>query len=235
MHRDDEPGDAAGAAPVAVGSPDGVSTTRLELYWVPLGAGQHVVRWCGRAYEGLRALAERRERRDLYHAALVAETPHGRVTVEVAPVVDGDAAARGVVASGPVGSRLLGRFRIFRYEVRRWSGGVIPDLRFAVASPVTVATDPAVVRAALDVLADVPDPVWGRDELRAGEMWNSNSVIAWVVTSVGLLDRVGTPPPRGRAPGWDAGVRVARRAAALPVTRPGRADRPRRAAARAPG
>ena len=36
-------------------------------------------------------------------------------------------------------------------------------------------------RRILDLVAEVPTPVWGRDELRTGEMWNSNSVIAWLI------------------------------------------------------
>jgi hypothetical protein len=68
------------------------------------------------------------------------------------------------------------------------------------------------VRAVLAALALVPTPVWGRDELGAGEMWNSNSVVSWVLTTVGLLEPAGAPPHGGRAPGWDAGVVVAHRA-----------------------
>jgi hypothetical protein len=54
-------------------------------------------------------------------------------------------------------------------------------------------------------------PVWGRDELNAGEMWNSNSMIAWLIATTGLSTRHLRPPPRGRAPGWHAGLEVARR------------------------
>ncbi len=60
-------------------------------------------------------------------------------------------------------------------------------------------------------MPSVPTPVWGRDELGAGEMWNSNSVIAWVLTRSGLQAKAGQPPHHGRAPGWDAGVTVAAR------------------------
>jgi hypothetical protein len=57
----------------------------------------------------------------------------------------------------------------------------------------------------------VPTPVWGRDELRAGEMWNSNSLISWLIVRSGLeVDSV-HPPPVGRAPGWRAGIVIARR------------------------
>jgi hypothetical protein len=68
--------------------------------------------------------------------------------------------------------------RIFRYEVRRWRGGLIPDVDEAVESPQRLTDDADVARRVLDLVAAVPAPVWGRDELAAGEMWNSNSVIA---------------------------------------------------------
>jgi hypothetical protein len=42
-------------------------------------------------------------------------------------------------------------------------------------------------------------------------MWNSNSIVAWLLTSVGIdADRI-PPPAGGRAPGWAAGITVARR------------------------
>jgi hypothetical protein len=56
----------------------------------------------------------------------------------------------------------------------------------------------------------VPTP-WGRDELRAGEMWNSNSVVAWLIAQTGLDVDAIQPPVGGRAPGWNAGLVVARR------------------------
>ena len=185
----------------------------LDLYWIPLGAGQRVVETSGRIYERLVALAARRPRRDLYHSALVATTAQGRVTIEMAPQPDdGGRRDRGVVAEGAVGSRWLGRLRVFRYEVRQWRDGEIPDLGYAVASPVRVTDDPQRVTEVLDLVALVPTPVWGRDELRLGEMWNSNSVVSWVLTQAGLLDDAGELPRNGRAPGWDAGVAAARRA-----------------------
>lgn len=189
---------------------------RLELYWIPLGAGTsvgaRVVRTSGRLYEAFWALAQRRDRQPVFHTALIAHDPQGSTVVEVAPVPDGDGDAdRGTVGQGPVGLRSLGRFRLFRYEVRRWRDGTVPDLPFAVASPVTLTNDPLVVARTLDLVDLVPTPVWGRDELRAGEMWNSNSVVSWMLARAGLLDGAGEIPDRGRAPGWDAGIRVASR------------------------
>jgi hypothetical protein len=63
----------------------------------------------------------------------------------------------------------------------------------------------------LDLIGQVPTPVWGRDELATGDMWNSNSVIAWVIARSGIDVESIQPPARGRAPGWQAGLVVARR------------------------
>jgi hypothetical protein len=186
----------------------------VDLYWIPLGAGGHCVRFNGRVFEAVAAARRHRARADLYHTALVVELDGDRHAIEVAPSWAGNEAGRGVIATGAVGSRLLGRCRAFRYEVRCWRGGSIPDLAEAVGGPRRVTGDPAVARRLLDVIARVPTPVWGRDELGAGEMWNSNSVVAWLLASVGLPTGRLRPPPSGRAPGWDAGLAVARRVGA---------------------
>jgi hypothetical protein len=44
-------------------------------------------------------------------------------------------------------------------------------------------------------------------------MWNSNSVVAWLPVVSGLSAEAVSPPRSGRAPGWNAGVVVARREA----------------------
>jgi hypothetical protein len=183
----------------------------VNLYWIPLGAGGHCVRFNGRVYEAVMAARARRSPSALYHAALVVDVDGERYTIEVAPSPDGAAASRGVVATGAVGSRYAGRLRLLRYEVRCWRGGSIPDLRYAVGGACRVTSDPAVARRLLDVVADVPTPVWGRDELGTGEMWNSNSVVAWLLTAAGVATDRLQPPRRGRAPGWHAGLEMARR------------------------
>ena len=66
-------------------------------------------------------------------------------------------------------------------------------------------------RRVLEAVPQVPTPVWGRDELRTGEGWNSNSVIAWVLARSGIDAASIRPPAGGRAPGWQAGVDIARR------------------------
>jgi hypothetical protein len=52
---------------------------------------------------------------------------------------------------------------------------------------------------------------WGRDQLRAGDMWNSNSLTAWLLArSDHQTESIG-PPAHGRAPGWHAGLMAAAR------------------------
>jgi hypothetical protein len=184
----------------------------VDLYWIPLGAGGHSVRFNGRLFEAIVAACERRPRRDLYHAALVVSLDGERYVVELAPAFGGRRATRGVVHTGAVGSRHLGWSSLFRYELRCWRGGTIPDLGFAVGGPQTLTTDPYDTRRLLDSVGLVPTAVWGRDELKAGEMWNSNSVIAWLIAHAGICADALQPPAGGRAPGWAAGITVATRA-----------------------
>lgn len=172
-----------------------------DLYWIPLGAGTGgaIVRWSGRLYEALTATIARRPRRDLYHAALLVHTNHTATAIEMAAVWShhGD---RGVVAEGPVGSPILGRSRLFRYEVRAWNGGSIPDLTAAMGDPVRLTNDPQTAKRIVALAAHVPTLTWGRDELHTGDMWNSNSLIAWLLARANLdTDHIG-PPPGGRAP-----------------------------------
>jgi hypothetical protein len=183
----------------------------VDVYWIPLGAGGRSVAFNGRVFEAVHALRERRARCELYHAALVVEVDGERYAVEVAPSPNSDEASRGVVATGPVGSRLLRRWRLFRYEVRCWRGGRIPDLAYAVGGPQRVTGHARAARRVLDLVGAVPTPVWDRDELDAGDMWNSNSVVAWVLARAGLPAERVHPPPHGRAPGWSAGLTVAAR------------------------
>jgi hypothetical protein len=172
------------------------------------------VRLNGRVFEAAAAAVARRPRLDLYHSALVVDVPEGRYAIESAPVRTSDGADRGVVGGGAVGSRFAGRLRIFRYEVRCWRDGVIPDLGEAVESPRRLTDDPVVARRLLELAPTLPFPVWGRDELGVGEMWNSNSVVAWLIARSGIDADGIRPPAGGRAPGWNAGLAVARRAVA---------------------
>jgi hypothetical protein len=183
----------------------------IDLYWLPLGAGGHSVRLNGRVYEAVVARLERRTASDLYHSALEVRVAEGKFVIEMAPVRDGNGSLRGVVAEGPVGSHLARSLRIFRYEIRRWREGAIPDIDEAVDSPQRLSDDPVIAQRMLDLVPDVPTPVWGRDDLQAGEGWNSNSVTSWLIARSGLGVEAVHPPAGGRAPGWHAGLVVARR------------------------
>ena len=126
------------ARSASIGTMQSARTASIDLFWIPLGAGGHLVRFNGRIFEAVAAVREHRRRCDLYHAALIVALDGVRYAIELAPA-------------------------------------------------------------------------WGRDEFRAGKMWNSNSVIAWLVARAGIATDPLGPPPDGRAPGWDAGVVVAQR------------------------
>ena len=184
----------------------------VDLYWLPLGAGGHFVRLNGRLYEAGAALRARRRPSALYHSALEVHLDGDRYVIEMAPVWNEHTPGRGVVAEGAVGSRLAGRRRLFRYEVRCWRDGRIPDVAEAIDSPRRLAADAERAQCVLDMVREVPTPVWGRDEFHTGDMWNSNSVISWLIVQCGLDGEPVLPPPGGCAPGWDAGLVIARRA-----------------------
>jgi hypothetical protein len=186
----------------------------VDLYWLPLGAGGHFVRLNGRVYETVVARLERRRPLDLYHSALVVAVPSGRFVIEQAwPIPNGCGALRGVVAEGPVGLPAARSLRFLRYEIRRWRDGCIADIDEAVDSPQRLSDDRARAQRVLELVPEAPTPVWGRDELGTGEMWNSNSLISWLITRGGLDIEAVRPPAEGRAPGWRAGVLAARRQA----------------------
>jgi hypothetical protein len=182
----------------------------IDLYWLPLGAGGHSVRLNGKVFEWFAARLEHRDRCDLYHSALQVYLLEVRFIVEQAPAW-GEGSRRGVVAEGVVGARALGRFRLFRYEVRSWRQGIIPDIAEAVESPRRLSDEPECAQRLLELAPRVPTPVWGRDELGTGEMWNSNSTVSWLLASSGLDVESIPLPHRGRAPGWKAGITIARR------------------------
>jgi hypothetical protein len=203
-----QPKPTGAAAPTLASAASGAG---IELYWLPLGAGGWFVKLNGRLWEAAHARLEHRRPLDLYHTALVVRVPEGRFVVENCwPIPDADGPSRGVLVDGPVGGRRLGRWRVFRYEVRCWRNGVIADAAEAVASPQLLSDDPAVARRLLALVGSLPSPVWGRDELGTGEMWNSNSVIAWLLARSGLPTDVIRPPAGGGAPGWKAGLITAR-------------------------
>lgn len=189
----------------------GDARTGVDLLWIPLGAGSSVpvVRWNGRIYEAIAARRERRAPKDLYHAALEVGTGGARFVVEMTPAWGSSHSPEGAVASGPVGLRFLGRSSLFRYEVHCWRDGVIPDRAFAVGGPQSLTGDEGVACRILDLAPDFPTAVWGRDEFGTGDMWNSNSLVAWLLSRAGISLGDLAPPRNGRAPGWAAGLAVA--------------------------
>ena len=198
-------------------NPDGLTRASVDLYWLPLGGGDapRLVRWSGRALEALVASHESRRRLDLYHSALEVQLDGDRFVIEMTPVWRDMDPDRGVVCEGPVGLPCLGRSRFFRYEVHRWRSGVIPDVSEAVASPRRVSCDRDMAQQVLDLVPTFPTVTWGRDDLRTGEMWNSNSLISWLLARSGHDTDSVVLPFHGRAPGWSAGLVVAARDVAL--------------------
>ena len=190
----------------------GMDASAIDLYWIPLGAGGHFVRWNGRIYEAIASWRQHRPSRRLYHAALVVTDSRGtQFVIEMAPAWNERSPDRGVVRTGTVGTKRLGRYRAFQYEVRCWRNGRIADVAEAVQSPNRISTDPRQVNTLLDLVITVPPLTWGRDELGSGDMWNSNSLVAWLLARSGHDIRAIRPPSGGRAPGWNAGLALAAR------------------------
>lgn len=186
-------------------------TAWVDLYWLPVGAGGWFVRRSSHLYELWSARREHRAPADLYHSGLMVGLDGTTYAVEMGPVWNVPDTDRGVLVEGPVGASGLGRLRAFRYELRCWPGGRIPDIEEAVDSPVRVAADAPGATAVLDVLRQVPALTWGRDELGAGDMWNSNSAVSWALARTGHRMDAIEPPRGGRAPGWAAGLVLAER------------------------
>ena len=184
------------------------SPASLDLYWIPLGAGDPlpIVRWNGRLYEAFTSRRHHRQAGALYHAALEVVADQARYVIEMAPAWRGGTHDRGAVVQGPVGARWLGRSRYFRYEVRRWRDGAIPDRQYAVGGAQRLAVDFDTCDLVLRLVDSVPAATWGRDEQHLGDMWNSNSLIAWLLARSGLDLTTIRPPSEGRAPGWSAGL-----------------------------
>jgi len=194
-----------------------VTDSWTDLYWLPVGAGGRFVRWNSRAYELVVAAHQHRRPDDLFHAALQVRLEGTTYCVEMGPVWNVSAADRGVIREGPVGARRLGVLRAFRYEVRCWPDGLIPDLAEAPLPAHRVSQEPSQVASVLRVLRQVPALTWGRDELRSGDMWNSNSLVSWALARTGHDMRRIAPPEGGRAPGWRAGLVLAERQGAFPL------------------
>jgi hypothetical protein len=191
-----------------VRSPDSGDPRRgVDLDWLPLGVRGRWLRIAGRVYETISAWQSHRTPLDLYHSVLELRTGAGRFVIEMGPAIDDDGDRRGVVGVGSVGASWAGAIRPFRYEVRCWPDG-ITAAAFAVDGPRHLTDDVEVAELMLEIVHAVPTPVWGRDELAVGEVWTCNSLTSWLLAQVGLEGST-RPPADGRAPGWNAGVRLA--------------------------
>lgn len=184
------------------------ASAAVVLWWIPVGAGGRVVRHTSRWWELLQARLARRDPRPLFHAALEATVTDGtRYAIEMAPSWSGPAGMdRGVMVRGPVGLRILGRWRLFRYEVRCWASGTIPDRSYAVGGPVVLTTDSAKSQALVSSVPYVPSLTWGRTAGAGDDMWNSNSVVSWLLVTADVTVDGVVPPQGGWAPGWQAGI-----------------------------
>jgi hypothetical protein len=186
----------------------------VDLVWIPLGAGDNtgLVRRSGRLFEALAARHERRRPVDIYHSALQVQLDAVPYAVEMTPAwglpQDVD---RGVMVTGPVAFPELGRSPLFSYEVHAWRNGSIPDIAEAVGTPQRLSCDRGRAQSVLDLLSAFPTRTWGRDEQATGDMWNSNSLISWALVRSGHDITEIRFPENGRAPGWTAGLTVARR------------------------
>jgi hypothetical protein len=114
---------------------------------------------------------------------------------------------RAAASSSKVRSAAAG-WRVFAYsDTKSADGGTgSPDVLEAVASPQRLSDNLHCARHLLDLVGSVRALVWGRDELGMGDMWNSNSVVSWLLARSGLpMERI-RPPLGGRAPGWHMGI-----------------------------
>lgn len=186
-----------------------MTADHVDLLWLPVGAGGHVVVHTSRWWEVLRAHRERRHPSALFHAALDLSVDGTPYVIEMTPAWSGPRGVRGVVASGPVGTRWLGAWRLFRYEVRCWANGTIPDRDLAVGPVQRFALVGGEADALLRRVPEVPTLVWGRDAYGIGDMWNSNSLVAWLLETSGIDAVHLGPPDGGSAPGWASGIAAA--------------------------
>jgi hypothetical protein len=134
-------------------SPRAAGQSSVDLYWLPLGSGGRCVRTSGRLYETLIATRTHRAPMRLYHSALIVRLDGHSFAIEMTPVWAVADPGRGVVAEGPVGMPSWGRSRLFRYEIRCWRGGTIPDLAAAVDSPRRLSSDKDQARRVLELVA----------------------------------------------------------------------------------
>ena len=208
-------------------------TAAVDLYWIPLGAGGHCVRFNGRVFEALaaargaaaslRPLPRRARRRHRRRAVTRSSSRRRRTATWRAGASSRRAPSAAATPGGCV---------VFRYEVRCWRDGSIPDLGAAVGGPMPAdERSPRSPATCSTLVADRPTcRCGGATSYDAGEMWNSNSMIAWLIAGRGAAGGATCDRrPDGRAPGWAAGLEVARsRHGSGPRRRSPRARPPRR-------
>lgn len=183
----------------------------LELLWIPVGAGTSAFQRASLvAWEWVEARRCRRERVTLLHCGLKIRDGAGEsFTLEIAPAFIGG--PNPPLATGPVGIRGADRLRLFRYQLRHVPAEQLPDEQWAVEAPIRLTGDCGVVDRLLALAPAVPRHVWGRRAPGTTEMWTSDSTIAWLLIKAGVDVASLAIPPRSRAPGWYAGIQLARR------------------------
>ena len=199
--------------------PSPVNGDRVDLYWIPLGAGAGgaLVRLSGRTYEAMVAAREAPGAVRSVPLRACSRVDGVTTTIEMAPVWV-QRGERGVVAEGPWarGSSGTPASSATRCGAGAAARSPTPRPPAAVRNQWRTTAPPA--RRLLGLVAEFPVCTWGRDELYVGEMWNSNSLVSWLLARAGLWTSDLGPPRGGRAPGWDAGLRAASQPDA-PVTR----------------
>lgn len=187
-----------------------MTTCSVELLWLPVGAETSRFQQASlRLWEAFEAARARRPRVALVHSALRVRTCDGTAyAIELTPAFQPTSVPPR--ATGPVGLRMLGRFQLFRWALQCTPGGAFPDEQWATGEPDVLATDCDTADSLLQLTSTIPRYTWGRRRPGTGEMWTSDSVVAWLLVRASI-DVAGVgPPPGTRAPGWDAGLLVAR-------------------------
>lgn len=174
-----------------------------DLYWIPVGAGTRFQRASLFLYESVAAAIARRPRRTLLHAALKLSLECSDYTLELMPSPPGPNLRNEV--TGPVGIRGADRLRLFRYQACLRESHTLPDEQWAEGLPIRLTDDAGTVAALIAATHSIPAYTWGRRRKGHSEMWTSNSCVAWLLLAAGLDARAIRVPPRGRAPGWQAG------------------------------
>jgi len=181
--------------------------SKVELFWLPVGAGTHFQRASLIAYDWLLAHIARRPRAAFVHAALKVRLEGRTHTLELMPVPRRQETAP--LITGPVGLRIAGRLRMFRYQLLCQEASTLPDERWAIESPNVIGRGAAFAETILSIAAQVPAHTWGRRVAGTTEMWTSDSAISWLLCRAGVDIREINPPSQTQAPGWAAGIQVA--------------------------